>query len=81
MDKLRERLEGIVAHYERKISDWEEETGREAEHGLISLCLDADGMPISYGNYDDCLNDGHDAGYGDGKWDLATELLRMFEEE
>jgi len=81
MSKIRERLEDIVKRHETSIAEWEEETGREAEYGMMSLYLDSYGAPISVGNYDDCLDDGFNAGHDEGMADLAWELLKMLDDE
>ena len=80
MKDLREKLQSIVDYYDNTIAEWEEETGREAEYGMMSLCLDSDDVPVSFGNADDVLNDGYNAGYSQGKQDLAEELLKMLDE-
>lgn len=40
---------------------------------------DEDGAPRSVGNYDDCVSDGYDSGYGEAVTFLASTILTIIE--
>lgn len=80
MDKIKEQLEAIVVDYENRIVRFCEDTNRVSEEtSAFHLGLDGDDVPHSYGNFDDCYQDGFDNGELEGEYMLAQKLLSMME--
>lgn len=73
MEEIKKLLNDMIDAYDKELDE-------EEASSFYDLGIGSDGVPNSYGNFDDCYSDGFDIGEKSGEYWLAQKILSILGE-